>query len=123
MNPTTEAGKRLLDDLAGDTEGTTVLVAYRSGLAHDISAIEAEAVAAALTALRERVAGMEGQCHDGEGLGCDTYPCVVNVSRAAVLAIVNREGDAMTDPRLAALGAALHHYRGTCELWTISEAA
>ena len=30
----------------------------------------------------------------------------------------------MTDPRLvAALGAALHHYRGTCELWTISEAA
>jgi len=30
----------------------------------------------------------------------------------------------MTDPRLvAALAAALHHYRGTCELWTISEAA
>jgi len=30
----------------------------------------------------------------------------------------------MTDPRLgAALAAALHRYRGTCELWTISEAA
>ena len=30
----------------------------------------------------------------------------------------------MTDPRLvAALAEALHHYRGTCELWTISEAA
>ena len=28
------------------------------------------------------------------------------------------------NPRLvAALAAALHHYRGTCELWTISEAA
>jgi len=29
----------------------------------------------------------------------------------------------MTDNGLAALAAALHHYRGTCELWTISEAA
>ena len=30
----------------------------------------------------------------------------------------------MSDPRLvAALAAALHRYRGTCELWTISEAA
>ena len=29
----------------------------------------------------------------------------------------------MTDNGAAALGAALHHYRGTCELWTISEAA
>jgi len=53
MNPTTEAGKRLLDDLAGDTEGTTVLVAYRSGLAHDIAAIETEAVAAERTRIAE----------------------------------------------------------------------
>jgi len=29
----------------------------------------------------------------------------------------------MTDNGLAALAEALHHYRGTCELWTISEAA
>ena len=29
----------------------------------------------------------------------------------------------MTDNGAAALAAALHHYRGTCELWTISEAA
>jgi len=29
----------------------------------------------------------------------------------------------MTDNGLAALAAALHHYRGTCELWTIPEAA
>ena len=43
ITPRTGAGKRLLDDLAGDTEGTVVLDAYRSGLAHDIAAIEAEA--------------------------------------------------------------------------------
>ena len=30
----------------------------------------------------------------------------------------------MSDPRLvAALAAALHRYRGTCELWTMSEAS
>ena len=83
MNPTTAAGKRLLD--AG--------VVYRSWYPVEretIAAIEAEAVADALTALRERVAGMEGQCHDGEGLGCETYPCMENVSRAAVLAEINR---------------------------------
>jgi len=29
----------------------------------------------------------------------------------------------MTDNGRAALAAALHHYRGTCELWTMSEAS
>jgi len=29
----------------------------------------------------------------------------------------------MTDNGLAALTEALHHYRGTCELWTMSEAS
>ena len=53
---TTEAGKRLLADLAGDTEGTVVLDAYRSGLAHDIAAIEAEAVAARNAEIAEAVA-------------------------------------------------------------------
>ena len=50
----------------------------------------AEARAAVLRELREEVAGMEGQCHDGEGLGCDSFPCVVNVSRREVLAAIDR---------------------------------
>jgi hypothetical protein len=39
----------------------------------------------ALVAAREAVKALPGECHDGEGLGCETDPCVENVSRAAVL--------------------------------------
>jgi hypothetical protein len=46
--------------------------------------------AAVLRELRKEVAGMEGQCHDYEGLGCDSYPCVVNVSRKEVLAAIDK---------------------------------
>jgi len=55
------------------------------------AAIEAEAIADERARIADAVRGLDGECHDGEGLGCDTYPCVVNVSRAAVLAIVNPE--------------------------------
>ena len=47
-----------------------------------------KAVDAERARIAEAVRGLEGQCHDGEGLGCDSFPCEVNVSRAAVLAIV-----------------------------------
>jgi len=30
-----------------------------------------------------------GECHDASGLGCRSEPCVENVSRASVLAIVS----------------------------------
>jgi len=80
---TTEAGKRLL-------AGSWVLGPGQPLMVHIIAAIEAEAVAAERTRIAEAVRGLEGQCHDGEGLGCDSFPCSVNVSRAAVLAIIEK---------------------------------
>jgi hypothetical protein len=47
-----------------------------------------------IAALRAGVEGLEGQCHDGEGLGCRSDPCVENVSRAEVLALIE---DAMAE--------------------------
>ena len=53
--------------------------------------VEHHAFAAERARIADAVRGLDGECHDGEGLGCDTSPCVVNVSRAAVLAIINPE--------------------------------
>jgi hypothetical protein len=50
-----------------------------------------EAVAAERARITKAVREEEGMCHDGEGLGCDSFPCVENISRAAVLAAVNPE--------------------------------
>ena len=50
--------------------------------------IAERAVAAERARLREAVEGLDGQCHDGEGLGCETFPCVENVSRDQVLALL-----------------------------------
>jgi hypothetical protein len=79
MTPKTEAGKRLLD--AG--------VVYRSWYPVEqgaILAIEAEAVAAILSALRERVEGLESWVGTGTMFTGERY-----VDRAAVLAIINQE--------------------------------
>ena len=58
MTPTTEAGKRLLDDLAFLPVTLRGRRCSSHIAAHDIAAIEAEAVVAALTALRERMEGI-----------------------------------------------------------------
>jgi hypothetical protein len=58
-----------------------------------------------IAALRAGVEGLEGQCHSSSGLRCDASPCVENVSRAEVLALLDesdedQEGyDPLTDPR------------------------
>jgi hypothetical protein len=39
--------------------------------------------------LRAAVEALEGRCHDGEGLGCNADPCVENISRSAVLALID----------------------------------
>lgn len=98
--PTVKARERLLDDWASDGE--------RVQLEPMVAAIEAEAVAAehkravdacarVVMAERARIAeavrALDGECHDGEGLGCETHPCVENVSRASVLAIVKVPDD------------------------------
>ena len=91
MTPTTEAGKAHAEAWIDAVDIEWGLEpADRETMLGEVAAIEVEAVAVALSALRERVAGMEGQCHDGEGLGCDTHPCMENVSRAAVLAEFDR---------------------------------
>jgi hypothetical protein len=50
--------------------------------------------------LRDAIRSLPGACHDGEGLGCESDPCVENVSRAAVLAILDA---AASPPRPASL--------------------
>ena len=37
---------------------------------------------------RKAVMALPGECHDGEGLGCEADPCVENVSRADVLRLL-----------------------------------
>ena len=81
----TEAGKRLLAQIIVEDDAEWVFPLDPEAA---IAAIEAEACAAERARIAEAVRGLEGQCHDGEGLGCDSFPCEVNVSRAAVLAIV-----------------------------------
>jgi len=56
----------------------------------EVALIQTAAVAARNAEIAEAVRGLEGQCHAFTGLGCDSFPCEVNVSRAAVLAIVER---------------------------------
>ena len=46
-----------------------------------------------LAALRAGIEGLEGRCHDGEGLGCRADPCVENVSRAEVLALLDESDE------------------------------
>jgi len=92
MNPTTKAGKAhaeawidAVDIEWGLGEGD------RESMLGVLAVIEAEAVAAERERIAEAVRRLDGECHDGEGLGCDTHPCMENVSRAAVLAIINPE--------------------------------
>ena len=62
-----------------------------------IAGMDGERVASALDGLRAGVEGLEGQCHDGEGLGCRAEPCVENVSRAEVLALIDAASAAESD--------------------------
>ena len=52
--------------------------------------VEHHAFAAERARIADAVRGLDGECHDGEGLGCETHPCMENVSRAAVLAEIDR---------------------------------
>ena len=88
--PTTKSGKALSHALY-EAEGIH---------ADDrILNIEAEAVAAERARLREVVEGLAGACHDGEGLGCETSPCVENVSRDEVLGLLGPRCDALLSGR------------------------
>ena len=79
---TTEAWKRLLGDIF------KWMGMFSADPEDMIAAVEAEAIAAERARIADGVWGLEGQCHSYSGLYCDSSPCVENVSRAAVLAIV-----------------------------------
>jgi hypothetical protein len=71
-----------------DPTATVTLPCPHCGTDISEAAAIRKAVAARNAEIAEAVRRLEGQCHDGEGLGCDSFPCSVNVSRSEVLAII-----------------------------------
>ena len=73
------------DFIHGDDEMLVVSYGLMRALTRELD----EAVPAERARIRAAVVGLEGQCHSYSGLGCDASPCIENVYRDDVLAIID----------------------------------